>query len=110
MAEQTTAPLPESLAKYRMAANFAPGQWWHGTFEKEDGTPITIWCEVRLVMHKEQIGTGRKFVHVMGVATDGLGGELVAARGDEFLSLTAKQAKKCGLAVVSTVEAEGGAR
>jgi hypothetical protein len=99
--EPATQPDPNDI-RFRAVENFSPGQWF--LFEYEDENEDTgevrtgeVWAEVRLVMHMEQIGTGRKYLRIRGVGTDGFGVELVADRGTQVQNVTARQAAKVGM-------------
>ncbi|GAA1401834.1 hypothetical protein GCM10009613_60830 [Pseudonocardia kongjuensis] len=101
--QQTTKPAPEALARFRLAQDIKPSQWFRSTYEV-DGADVDLWAEVQMVLHKEQIGTGRKFVQIIGMATDGKPVQHFAARGDEVLSLTVPHAKRCGMTLPAVDE------
>lgn len=99
--EPATAPDPNDI-RLRPVENFSPGQWFLFAYEDENEETGEVragevWAEVRLVMHMEQIGTGRKFLRIRGVGTDGFGVELVADRGQQVQNVTARQAAKVGM-------------
>ena len=86
------SPAPESLAKYRTIERVRPGMWW-----LEDYEAGMFWSECTSQLTLTKRATGAKVVQLRGVATDGRGAEISQNRDYEVLTLTAAQARKCGL-------------
>jgi len=96
----TTTSRPDELSRYRQVENFRPGWWWLGTYrDGADGPEYSMWTQAGVIMLGEQVGTGRKTVRVLGTCLDGEPGELHVYRGTQFLTLTERDGKRCGLAV-----------
>jgi hypothetical protein len=90
-------PTPESLAKPKAIEKVQPGQWWLG--EYEDGQ---FWCECNARLTFTHSQNGSKAIELRGIGVDSEGNfsaTLRQVRDFVVPTLTAAQAKKCGLEI-----------
>lgn len=84
-------------ARYRNIEKLQPGYWWSGEYGVDAASARLLWAEVSMILEFEQVATGRRYVRVLGTATDGEPVELIQYRGYSVESLTERQGDKLGL-------------
>lgn len=98
----TSTIAPETVARRRALEKLRPGYWWQGDFG--DGL---IWVCVDLIIESEQILTGKRIIRVFGtdptVPWNERNVQHINLRGSSVLSVTERQAKRCGLTVDAAV-------
>ena len=88
---------PESLMKGTPLENVKPGQWWQGEYELADGGKEVTWARVSMALSLTRRADNAKVVQLIGVDATGERCELVNYRGFAVPTLTAAQARRCGL-------------
>jgi hypothetical protein len=84
-------------ARYRNIEKLQPGYWWSGEYGVDEASAQLLWAQASMILEFEQLTTKRRFVRVLGRATDGMAVELVQFRGYSVESLTERQGDKLGL-------------
>lgn len=83
---------PLSLAKQICMAKVRLGMWWYGEYNEGH-----LWARVDAILTLKNDQTGQVLLEFRGPATDGVLASHRAHRDTLVQTLTAAQAKRCGL-------------